>query len=100
MLKDAEIKRLENEVTQACLVDKPRMTRQDMDGHTTTLEDCCQEFMTLLLWLRPHLTKDSNKGSAPHKVEHEAPVVERAIEECPWTIVEGEFKSFTDGETT
>jgi len=39
-LMDAEIKRLETKITSACLVDKPRMTRQDTDDHTTTLEDC------------------------------------------------------------
>jgi len=49
---DAEIKMLENEITQACLVDKPRMTKKDTDDHTTTLEYCHKEFMTLLPWLQ------------------------------------------------
>jgi len=40
MLMDVEIKKLENKIMQACLVDKLRMTRQDTDSHTTTLEDC------------------------------------------------------------
>lgn len=40
ILMDAEIKRLENEITQACLVDKPRMTRQDTGDCTTALEEC------------------------------------------------------------
>lgn len=60
ILMDADIKTLENEIKQACLVDKPRMTRQYIDDHTTTLEECCREFMILLPWLRPHLTKCSN----------------------------------------
>ena len=97
---DPEIKRLENKVKQACLVDKPRMTRQDTEGHTTTLKDCHQEFMTLLPWLRPLLTKHSNKGSAPHKIKHVALTVTREIEECPKTILEGELKSHIDGVTT
>ena len=40
MLMDTEIKTLENEITQTCLFDKLRMTRQDTDSHTTALEDC------------------------------------------------------------
>lgn len=60
MLMDTEIKPLENEIAQACLVNKPRMKRQDTDNHTTTLEDFRQEFMTLLPWLRLHLTNHSN----------------------------------------
>jgi len=39
MLMDNEIKKLESEITQACLVNKPRMRRQDIDIHTTALED-------------------------------------------------------------
>ena len=37
---DADIKRLENEIVQACFVDKPRMEKQYTDNHTTALEDC------------------------------------------------------------
>ncbi len=100
MLKDTKIKRLENEVTQVCLVNKPRMTRQDTNGHTTTLEYCNRELMTLLPWLRLHLTKRSNKGSAQHKIKHAALDVMKEIELCPWTILEGELKSGRDGMTT
>lgn len=100
LLMDVEIKRLESRVTQACLADKPRMTRQDTNGHTTALEDFRREFMTLLPWLRPHLTKCNNEGSAPHEVERVASVVVREIEECPWTRLEGELESCTDGATT
>lgn len=49
LLMNAEIKRLEIEITQACI--KPRMTRKDTDDHTTTLEECRQEFMILMPWL-------------------------------------------------
>lgn len=37
MLMDGEIKILEHEIAQECLIDKLRMTRQDTDNHTTTL---------------------------------------------------------------
>ena len=40
MLMDAEMKKLENEIAQACLVNKLRVTGKDMDNHSTTLEDC------------------------------------------------------------
>lgn len=40
ILMDAEIKKLENKIMKACLVDKPRMKRQYVDDHTTQLEDC------------------------------------------------------------
>jgi len=100
MLMDTEIKKLESEIAQACLVDKPRTTRQDTDNHTTALEDCNREFMTLLPWLRWHLTNRSNQGSAPHTVERAALTVVRVIEECPQTRLEGELKSRTSGATT
>lgn len=100
MLMDAKIKKLENEIVQACLNDKLRMTRQDTNNHTTTLEDCCLEFWTLLPWLRSHLTKQRNQGSAPHKEEHAMLTIARVIEECPRTRLEGEFKSRTSGATT
>jgi len=51
MLMDVDIKKLENEIMQACLVNNLRMTRLDTDNHTTTLEDYHQEFVTLLPWL-------------------------------------------------
>jgi len=60
MLMDMEIKTLENEITQARLIDKLRMTRQDMDNHTIALEDCRQEIVTLLPWLQLHFTKQNN----------------------------------------
>jgi len=60
LLMDAEIKTLENEIVQACLVKKLIMRRQDTDSDTTTLEDYYREFVTLLPWLQPHLTKQSN----------------------------------------
>lgn len=40
MLMDTEIKRLENEIMQACLIDKPRIIRQDTNDHITALEEC------------------------------------------------------------
>lgn len=40
MLMDVEIKKLENEIVQACLIDKLRMKRQDTDSHTTAVKDC------------------------------------------------------------
>jgi len=60
MLMDAEIKKLENKITQECCVDKLRMIGQDMGSHTIALEDCRQEIVTLLPWLQPHLTRQSN----------------------------------------
>ena len=39
ILMEAEVKRLENEIKGACLIDKPRMTRQGADDHTNELED-------------------------------------------------------------
>lgn len=51
MLMDAKIKKLENEIVQACRVNKLRIIGQDMGNHTTTLEDCHQAAVTLLQWL-------------------------------------------------
>lgn len=97
---DAKFKRLENEIMQACLVDNPRVIRQDMDDRTTALEDCRRVFMTLLPWLRPQLTKCSSQGSALHIVECMTLTVAKAIEEFSRTILGDELKYRTGGATT
>ena len=97
---DVEITRLENEIAQAYLVEKPRMMRPDTDDHTTTLDKCLQEFMTLLPWLRSHLTKHSNEVSALNIVECAVLAIAKAIKEFPRTTLKGELKSCTGGTTT
>lgn len=99
MLMDTKIKTQENEIMQACLIDKLRMKRQDIDIHTIALEYCRREFVTLLPWLRLHLTKQSDQGSAPHKEERMAPNITRIIKDYPQTKLEDELKSHTCGAT-
>lgn len=50
---DIEVKRLENEIKQAYLIDKPRMARHGVDDHTNELEYYRHEFIKLLPWLGP-----------------------------------------------
>ena len=97
---DTEVKRLENKIKQACLIDKPRMARQGANDHTTELEGQRREFMTVLPWLRPHVTKRSNQGNTLHTIESAALAVTREIEDFTWTIMEGELKPHTGDATT
>lgn len=89
---DAEVKGLENEIKQACLVDKPRMARQGVDDNTNELEDYHQELISLLPWLGPHITKRSNQGNALHTVECATPTVSRVIKDFSQTLLEGEME--------
>jgi len=100
MLMDVEIKRLKNDIMQSYLVDKLSVTRPDTDNHTTALEDSSLKFITLLPWVQLHLTKQSNKGSTPHKIKHVALGIARAIKECTWNILEGKLESRIDGVIT
>lgn len=100
MLMDVEIKNLENEIAQACRVDGLSVTRQDMDNQTLALEYCYRGFVTLLPWLRPHLTKQSNQRSTPQKKESAVLTVVRIIEKCPQARLEGELQSRTGGAAT
>ena len=97
---DAEVKMLENEIKQACLVDKPRMARQGVDDHTNELEDYFQKLISLLPWLRSHITQCSNQGNSLHTVEHAMLTITRAIKDFLWTILEGEMEPCTSGVTT
>jgi len=56
---DTEVKRLENEIKEAFLIDKPRMARQDAYDHTNELEDYRQELVGLQSWLGSHISKCS-----------------------------------------
>jgi len=59
-LMDVEIKKLENEIKEAFLIEKSRMERQGAYSHTEKLESYRHELVSLLSWLRPHLTKHSD----------------------------------------
>lgn len=76
MILYEEINKMENEVTQACGNKKLSMMGQDIDNHTTVLE----EFVAVLPWLRLHLTRQSEQGSATYKEEHDSPTDMRVIE--------------------
>ena len=57
---DAEAKKLENEIKEALLNNKPRMIRQGAYDHTKELEDHRRELVRLLSWLGLYITKCSN----------------------------------------
>lgn len=89
MILDGEINKLKIKVAQACYTEKLSTMGQGMASHTTTLE----EFVTLLPWLQPHLTRHSKQGSTLHKEEHEVLTSVRVTKE-------GELKPCTSGVTT
>ena len=57
---DAEVKKLENEIKEAFLVKKSRMARQGVYSDIDKLESYRRELVSLMSWLRPHLTKRSD----------------------------------------
>lgn len=66
---DIEVKKLENKIKEAFVIEKPRMVRQGAYSHTDKLENYHRELVNLMPWLRPHLTKRSDQGSAMQIVE-------------------------------
>jgi len=78
---DTEVKRLENEIKKAFLVDKPRMGRQGVFDHADELEDYHRELVSLLPWLGPHIAKCSNQGSALQMIERAVPITTMANED-------------------
>lgn len=81
ILMDADIRKLETNITQALHVN--RRTGQHMGSPTTALGDYRQEFLAMLPWLQPRLIRQSNQGSAPHKEEREALTDARVTKEGP-----------------
>lgn len=100
IMMDAKVKRLENQIKQACLIDKPRMVRHGVNDPTNELDDYHRELINLLPWLGPHITKCSNQGNALDTVERAAPTVAREIEDFPQIILEGKMKPHTSDVTT
>ena len=61
---NAEVKKLENEIKEAFIVEKTRMVRQGVYDHIDRSENYCHELVSLLPWLGPHITKCSDQGNA------------------------------------
>lgn len=71
-----------------------------MGNPTTTLDDGRREFLAILPWLPPHLTRQSHQESAPHKEEHDALMSMRVTKGGPWTELKGDLKPHTSNVTT
>jgi len=72
---DAKVKKLENEIKEAFLVEKLRMVRKGAYDHTNKCENYLRELISLLPWLRPCLTKRSDQGSALQIIECAMPTI-------------------------
>ena len=57
---DAEVKKLENEIKEEILVEKPRMERQGAYDCTNELEEYRRGLVSLLSRLGPHITKQGS----------------------------------------
>lgn len=88
MKLDEEISKLETEVMQAGCAKKLSTMGQGLASHTTALE----EVVTLLPWLRPHLTK---QGSVPYKEVRDALMDTRVVEGFPRLGLAGKLKPRT-----
>jgi len=60
---DAEVQKLEDEIKDAFLVEKPRMVRQGAYDHTEKFVNYRHELVSLLPWLGLHIAKRTNQGS-------------------------------------
>ena len=97
---EAEVKMLENEIKQACLVDKPRMARQGVYDHTYKFENYCHELISLMPWLGPHIAKYSDQGSALQMVKCTMPTIIRKAGYFLGNMMDVRMKLYTGGETT
>lgn len=57
-----EVRKLEDEIKKAFLVEKLRIVKQGAYNHIDKWEDYHHELVSLLLWLRLCLTKHSDQG--------------------------------------
>ena len=72
---DAEVKKLEDEMKEEFLVEKPRMVRQGAYDPTNELEGYHHELVSLLPWLGLHITKCSDQGSMLQVVKCTMPII-------------------------
>jgi len=57
---DVEVKKLEDEIKEAFLIEKMRVVRQGTYDYTEKLENYCYELVSLLPWFGPYITKCSD----------------------------------------
>jgi len=60
---DAEVKKLEDVIKEALLIEKHRMVRQGAYDHTDKFEHYHREMVSLLPWLGPHIAKCRDQGT-------------------------------------
>lgn len=80
---EIEVKKMENEIKEAILVEKPRMARQGAYSHTNKLKSYHHELVRLLPWLGPHITKHSDQGNTLQIVECAMPIITMKDEDSP-----------------
>ena len=57
---DTEVTKLEDEIKEGFLFEKPRVVRQGAYAHTDKLENYHHELVSLLPWIGPHIAKRSD----------------------------------------
>lgn len=97
---DTEVKKLENEMKEAFLDEKPRMARQGMYSHTDKLESYHRELVSLLPWLRLHLAKRSDEGSALKILQCTMPITTMEDGDSLRTMIEDEMEPRNGGAAT
>ena len=76
------------------------MERQGAYIHTDKLESYHRELVSMFPWLRPHLAKRSDQGSAVPIVECAMLITTRDNGDSPRTMVEDKMKPHTGGAPT
>ena len=97
---DAEVKKLENEIKEAIIVEKSRMVRQGAYSHIDKLESYRRELVSLLLWLGPHIAKCSDQGSTLQKAKCAMSIVTIKGGDSSGTMMEDWMELYKGGVAT
>ena len=97
---DVEVKKLEDEINEAFLIEKLRMVRQSVYDHTDKLEEYRHELVSLLPWLGPYIAERSDEGSALQVVKCAVPIMTMEGGDSLRTRVEDRMEPHKGGTTT
>jgi len=99
-LMDAEVKKMEDEIKEEFLTENTRMVRQGAYDHADKFEHYHCELVSLLPWLRPHITKLSDQGSTLQVVKWTMPTTTMEGGDSLQTMVEDRMDLHIGGATT
>lgn len=99
-LLEVEAKKLEDEIKKDFLDKEPRMTKQGVHDHLEELGDYCQELISLMPWVGPHITNRINHGGAMLMIKCETQPVIMKYGYVPGKLMDDQMKPYTGGAVT